>query len=107
VNHFLLRAKLLPEAYDDQKGAPRLAGRLSKNQQSVGSSADDEFGGAHALRQRRFALLPKDEKFCRRPSIQPRNRGCNNNPNFGLRFRWQVNTIGEQENLDNIVVTSN
>ena len=32
---------------------------------------------------------------------------CNNNPNFGLRFRWQVNTTGDQANLDNIVVTSN
>ena len=32
---------------------------------------------------------------------------CNNNPNFGLRFRWQLNTTGDQANLDNIVVTAN
>ena len=31
----------------------------------------------------------------------------NNNPNFGLRFRWQVNTTADQANLDNIVVTAN
>lgn len=32
---------------------------------------------------------------------------CNNNPSFGLRFRWQVNTSGDQGDLDNIVVTAN
>ncbi|MDO8588670.1 MAG: glycoside hydrolase family 9 protein [Armatimonadota bacterium] len=32
---------------------------------------------------------------------------ANNNPNFMLRFRWQVNTTGDQANLDNIVVTAN
>ncbi|MDO8586134.1 MAG: hypothetical protein Q7T82_03760 [Armatimonadota bacterium] len=32
---------------------------------------------------------------------------CNNNPSFGLQFRWQVNTTGDQANLDNIVVTAN
>ncbi|MDO8587894.1 MAG: DNRLRE domain-containing protein, partial [Armatimonadota bacterium] len=32
---------------------------------------------------------------------------CNNNPNFGLRFRWQFNTTSDQGNLDDIVVTAN
>ncbi|MDO8589116.1 MAG: hypothetical protein Q7T82_18985, partial [Armatimonadota bacterium] len=32
---------------------------------------------------------------------------ANNNHNFMLRFRWQVNTTGDQCNLDNIVVTAN
>ena len=32
---------------------------------------------------------------------------CNNNPSFGLRFRWQVNTTSDHGKLDNIKVTAN
>lgn len=30
--------------------------------------------------------------------------GCNNNPSFALRFRWQLNTTGDTADLDNIIV---
>ncbi|MDO8587870.1 MAG: NBR1-Ig-like domain-containing protein [Armatimonadota bacterium] len=32
---------------------------------------------------------------------------CDNNPNFALRFRWQLNTSGDYADLDNIKVMGN
>jgi hypothetical protein len=55
---------------------------------------------------RRDELLRTSQNYYNRRMINLVGMGaCANNPNFALRFRWQVNGTNDAVDLDNIIVT--
>ena len=94
---------MIREAPRDLRGAfPKTSNSAGDRQFSRGTVKGYLLQGA-----RHTALLASYQNWGTRVINLTGVPACNNSPNFGLRFRWQVNTSGDQANLDNIVVTAN